>query len=131
MELQIQRFMNQWHLTPMTWNLVLVVAGIVVGLLIRLFLVLLLRWRPKEEHGYSFFRSCLRHLGEPLSFFIPLFLFDQSTDALELPRSYMIPVSKTIDILLIICFSWLLLRVIRVVQDYVYDRFDLTKPDNL
>jgi len=48
-----------------------------------------------------------------------------------MPSVIMHRISKGVEILLIISFAWILIRCIKVVQDYVLYRYDIKKTDNL
>ena len=50
---------------------------------------------------------------------------------MRMPEPIMHKVSKLVEIILIINFAWILIRCIKVVQDYVLHRYDIRKTDNL
>lgn len=131
MQEQIEQLLRQWHLSTWAWNGILVAAAICLGLLIQLLLLFFVRKRAAETKHFSWFRSVLRHLGRPFSYFLPLFFFNLLLPIMRLPLPILARVSKAVEIALIISFSWILLRCIRVAQDYVFYRYDFNKADNL
>lgn len=131
MQEQVKQWLQRWDLNAWTWNLIIIGAAIVIGLFIRLLLLLLVRKKAAEAGTFSFFRSVLRHLGNPFAVFLPLFLFNLLLPVLRLPRAILNQLSKGVEIALIIVFAWILMSCIKVAQDYVFYRYDFRKSDNL
>jgi small-conductance mechanosensitive channel len=133
MQEQVKQWLQEWNLAPWTWNLIIVAAATLLGLFIRLLLLLFAQEKAKEENSrFSFFRSLIRHLGTPFTFFLPLFLFNLLLPIMRIKQIMIAQVDKGVEILLMISFAWILLSSIKVVQDYVYYKFDYNrKSDNL
>jgi small-conductance mechanosensitive channel len=131
MQEQITRLLQQYHLHPYVWNIILISAAIILGLLIKFFLFLVYKLKPKNKTEYSIFYSVVTNLGLPINFFLPLVLFNFFLPFLRLDPPMMKIFTRATEILLIIGFSWILLRTINVVQDYVYFRFDIKKQNNI
>ena len=134
MQEQVRILLERLNLPYWAWNLIIVGASILLGILIRLFLSLLLRKKAESAHDasrFSLFKSLIRRLGVPFNFFIPLFVLNLLLPAMRMPPAIMYRVGKAIEILLIIGFAWILIRCIKVVQDFVLYRFDIRKVDNL
>jgi len=81
--------------------------------------------------SYSLFSSVLRHLGKPLNFLLPLFFINAFLPYFELPPSALLPLKKVLNILLVIAFAYLLIKTIRIFEDFVYNTYKLEKSDNL
>lgn len=131
MQEQITRLLQQFNLHPYIWNIVLIAAAIILGLLIKFLLFLAYKLKPKNKTEYSVFYSVVTHMGRPVNFFLPLVLFNFFLPFLRLDLHTMKLFTRITEILLIIGFSWILLRAINVVQDYVYFKFDINKQNNL
>jgi small-conductance mechanosensitive channel len=131
MQDQIEELLRQWNLTRWQWNGILLAAAIFLGLFIKLLLTLFVRKKAEEAGRFSWFRSILRHMGPPFTWFLPLFFFNLLLPIMRMPADLLSRISKAVEIALIVTFSWILLRSVRVVQDYVYHRFDMSKADNL
>jgi small-conductance mechanosensitive channel len=131
MQQQIERLLNQWNLHPWVWNLILAGLALVAGLLIRLLLVVFVRKKAEEERRFSFFHSLLRYMGQPLNFFLPLFLLNMLLPAMRLTPLVASRLRHAVEIGLIVCFAWILIRGITIVQEFVIHRFDIKKADNL
>ena len=131
MQEQIEQLLRQWQLSTWAWNGILVAAAILLGLFIKLLLLLFVRKKAGEQKHFSWFRSVLRHLGRPFTYFLPLFFFNLLLPIMRLPPPILTRIDKAVEIALIITFAWILLKCIRVVQDYVFYRYDFNKSDNL
>ncbi|MBC7830228.1 MAG: mechanosensitive ion channel family protein [Chitinophagaceae bacterium] len=134
MQEQIAELLQQLQIPSWAWNLIILGSSLLLGLLISALLALLARKKARETESisqYSFFQSMIKRLGQPLNVFLPLFLLNALLSAMRMPPLMMSKISKAIEILLIINFAWILIRCIKVVQDYVIYRFDIKKADNL
>lgn len=131
MQEQITQWLRQWRLDPWAWNLILIGAALLLGLVIRLLLSLFIRKKAEETRQFSLFYSLLQHLGRPFSWFLPLFFFNLLLPVMRMPADVRYHVNRIVEIGLIITCAWILINAIRVVQDYVFHRFDINKADNL
>ena len=116
------------------WNLIIIGSSILFGILIQLILSLFLKRKAKDitsASDYSFFRSLVLRLGPPLNLFLPLFFFNVLLPTMRMSPALMNRIDKGVEILLIISFSWILIRCIKMVQDYVLYKYDIKKVDNL
>lgn len=127
--LQLSQNLPQW-----LWNLSLTAFAIIIGLLIKWGITSFLKYYEKKKENYtlySFFRSFLVHLGMPVAYFIPLFILNIVLPLMQMNKLYFDPLNKMVDILLTIAFANILINCIRILEDYVYHVYDLTKADNL
>src|SRR5688572_16387727 len=76
MQEQITRLLQQYHLHPYVWNIILITIAIILGLLIKFFLFLTYKLKPKNKTEYSVFYSVVTNMGRPINFFLPLVLFN-------------------------------------------------------
>jgi small-conductance mechanosensitive channel len=116
------------------WNLIIIGSALLLGVIISLTLSFFVRKKRQSSQSaeeFSFFHSVLTRLSSPLSVFLPLFLFNMLLPAMKMPLAIMHKVSKGMEVLLIISFAWILIRCIKVGQDYVLSRYDIKKSDNL
>lgn len=112
-------------------NLSIAVVAILIGLIIKGILLYAGRVYCKRFEGFSLTRSAIRHLGTPANFFIPLFILNMAVPLMHYGPIVTNRIQKALSIMLIIAFAAILIAIIKIVQDYVYHRFDLTKQDNL
>lgn len=76
-------------------------------------------------------RSIIKHLNGPVGLFIPLLFLNISLSLMVMNESIMAQLSRVIEISLTITFALVLIRIIKVLEDYFYHKYDLNKEDNL
>jgi len=131
MQEEVSQLLRQWNLAPWAWSLIIIGAAILLGALIRLLLALFIRKNVADQERFSFFRSFFRHLGRPMVYFFPLFFLGVLLPIMRLPQDIMHRASRTVEILLIVTFAWILVQAINVARDYILYRYDVKKDDNL
>jgi small-conductance mechanosensitive channel len=131
--------LEKWNLHPLAWNLIIIVFCILTGLLIRLLMAIFTRKKqsalkdidPSSQNEFVFMRSVARHLSRPLSYLIPLFVFDLLLPVLQVSRVLMKRIGHAVEIALIITFAWTLIQLVKVIQDLVRHRININQADNL
>ncbi|AYL95600.1 mechanosensitive ion channel family protein [Mucilaginibacter celer] len=114
------------------WNLIIATVALLVGLIIKFIITRLFKlYAKKADTSYSILRSILVNLGPAVAYFIPLFLFNILSPLMRMNPVYYKPLDKTFEILLTISFAGLLVRSVRILEDYIYHTYDLNKVDNL
>ncbi|GAB2689347.1 mechanosensitive ion channel [Mucilaginibacter koreensis] len=119
------------HMPAFIWNLGVIAASLFIGLAIKLILGLIIRSFADREAKYSFLLSLKKHLGPVVTYFFPLFVLNITLPLMRMNKLYFAPLDRIVDIALTISFASLLIRAIRVFEDYVYHTYDLSKTDNL
>lgn len=118
------------ELSVFTYNLLIALMAIGTGMLLsflfrKIFIVLSKFW-------LSFvISSVVRHLQGPVNFFLPLLCLNASFAFMTIPSGYRVVMDRAIEVLLTICIALILIRVIKVMEDYFYHKYDLNKIDNL
>jgi len=114
------------------WNLIIALVAVLVGLIIKFIITRLFKlYAKKADTSYSILRSILVNLGPAVAYFIPLFLFNILSPLMRMNPVYFKPIDKIFEILLTISFAGLLVRSVRILEDYIYHTYDLNKVDNL
>ena len=131
MQEQVRQLLEEWQLSPASWNLIIIGSSIVLGLMLRLLLAAAVRKNADTKEKFDFFRSFFRHLGRPLNIFIPLFVFNLLMPVMRMPPAFMYRLNRAVEIALIISFAWLLIEGVKLVQEYVHHRIDIRRSDNL
>lgn len=134
MQEQVTKLLEQFGIPYWGWNLIIIGSSLLLGLLIKLAMSLFVKKKARDSQTsseFSFFQSILRRLGHPFNIFLPLFFFNLLLPTMRMPPVIMYRIGKGIEILLILSFAWILIRCIKVVQDYVFHRYDINKKDNL
>ena len=120
------------RLPSFAWNLIIALVAVLVGLIIKFIITRLFKFYAKKaDTSYSILRSILVNLGPAVAYFIPLFLFNILSPLMRMNPVYYKPLDKTFEILLTISFAGLLVRSVRILEDYIYHTYDLNKVDNL
>jgi small-conductance mechanosensitive channel len=112
------------------WNLIVLVAAILIGFILKLIITALLR-HYKNVSDYSTFKSILTHLGKSLDYFVPLFMLNLMLPIMKMSDAWLTPLDRTVNILVIITFASLLINTIKVFEDFVYFNYNLSKENNL
>ena len=118
------------HIPPYLWNIIILVAAIAIGLLLKFIIIRLMVYYQKRS-DYSTFKSIITHLGKPSTWFIPLLILNLLVSWFILNPKFLTVIDKTLQIALTISFAVLLIRTISVFEDYVYHAFDIQKTNNL
>ncbi len=124
----IENFSNFFH--PVVWNLLVVAFSYILGIVFKYILVKITGYYNNLEK-FSFVKSALIHLGKPLNFFLPLFVFELMLPLMIVDGTIKAFLYKTTEILLIVSFSYILINLIKVLQDYFLHSYGLQKDDNL
>lgn len=111
-------------------NLIIGIIAILVGLLIKYLVhktfLLLSRW-----WDFIIIKSTIRHLRQPIAVFIPLLLLNSSLDLMVMSSTARLHIDKAIEIALTAVFALILIRLINVLEDFFYLKYDLNKENNL
>jgi small-conductance mechanosensitive channel len=113
------------------WNIVLIGSAILIGVIVKFLLAFFIRYFFAKDTEYSVTRSILKRLGKPVTYFLPLMVFNLMLPLMKMNAAYFPGVNKMIDILMILAFAFILTGIVNVVQDYVYHAYDLKAENNL
>lgn len=130
----MEKHINLWakQLPPLLWNVLIIAFVLLIGFIIKVFVKLLLDYyKDKKEAEYSFFKSMVTHLSRPLNHFVPLLVANILLPYLALKDVYDGDVKRWLGIFLLISFASLLMNAIKVLEDYIYYKYDFAKADNL
>jgi small-conductance mechanosensitive channel len=119
------------HLPPFGVNLLLAVIALLTGLLFKGVASLLLKKSADEDGQFSIFRSILNRLNKPLTWFLPLFTLNMVLPLMELTDKQYRNLDKATGVLLIIAFSFVLVAIVKIAEDFLYHTYDLNNSDNL
>lgn len=131
MQEYITELLRQWHLPPYAWNLLLIGASLLTGLLIGTVLSLFIRKQVSTASRFSYVQVLLRHLKVPFSILLPLMAFNNVVPLLQMNRIFRSRVEQATEIFLIMVFAWLLIRLVRVGQEVVHHKININRQDNL
>jgi small-conductance mechanosensitive channel len=119
------------HLPPFLFNLLLVVIALASGLIVKGLLSWYMHRNARQQLDYSLFRSIIYRLGNAVTFFLPVLALNMVVPLMELTKRVRGILSDTAEALLIVSFGFILMGVVKILEDYVIHAYDLRKPDNL
>ncbi len=119
-----------WGISNWLFNIIIVSAASIAGIIIKFFIVRLTRYY-RSKSKFSFLKSIVLHLGRPLNIFLPLVFLSITKVLIILPPTLLSIYHKVIEIGLILAFSYILISFLKVLQDFVFSTYDLSKEDNL
>lgn len=111
-------------------NIVIAVCAIIIGLLLAFALKVGFKFFAKFWATFQI-NSIIRHLTGPVAFFLPLLLLNVSLSFMEMNIQNKAQLSRVLEISLTINFAVILIRTIKVLEDFVTHQFVLDKEDNL
>lgn len=111
-------------------NVVIAIIAVTLGLAIRyllkrIFFILCKYW------GSYLINVIVKRLSRPVAFFLPLLLLNISLGFMQMNPKYLAQLGRILEIALTINFCVLLIQLIKVMEDYFFHRYDLSKEDNL
>ena len=119
------------HLPYFLWNILLGLAAVITGYIIKFLLAMFLKYTARNITDYSLVRSVVNRLGKPINYFLPVIVFNIVMPFMELSAQQTKVLSKVVEISLIISFGFTLVGLVKVFEDYMYHTYDLKKEDNL
>ncbi len=70
-------------------------------------------------------------MSRPVAFFLPLLLLNISLGFMQMNPKYLSQISRILEIALTVNFCVLLIQLIKILEDYFFYKYDLSKEDNL
>lgn len=116
------------RLSDPVWNAMVLIGSLLIGVLIKVIIHKAVGYYTKRS-DYYLFKAITKYLSTPATFFLPLVILNASLGLMRLGDRAII--AKVTELCLIVAFAFLLIRVIRLVEDVIYQKNDITKADNL
>ncbi|RFZ94110.1 mechanosensitive ion channel family protein [Mucilaginibacter conchicola] len=130
----MEKQFNTWskQMPHLVWNLLIIAAVLLIGYVVKVIVKLLLNYyKNKKDAEYSFLRSFVTHFSKSLNHFIPLLTLNILLPYFALKDVYADDIRKWFGILLVISFAALLTNAIKILEDFIYYKYDFNKEDNL
>jgi len=124
------QFLQDLALPIFLKNIIIAGCAIVVGLLLVFIFKIVFKFFAKFWATFQI-NSILNRLTWPISIFIPLLLLNGSLSLMQIREPYQTQLDKILEIALTITFSLILVRIVKVFEDFVTHKFVLDKEDNL
>ncbi|MBC5772659.1 mechanosensitive ion channel [Pontibacter sp. KCTC 32443] len=125
---QLRSYIN--HLDNLAISLMIIAISIILGLVLKYILFKLLGFYNRHSNP-KLVVSFTKHLNHPLTYFIPLLFVSMAISTMPLSERSIHTLRRVIEILNIIVFAWILIKLVSVVQDMVHHKYVLDKADNL
>ena len=111
-------------------TLLLIAGGILVGLLLKYILGKILKVYNKKGDKI-WVNSAVTRYNRPTRYFFPLLVIAILMPLVPLPPGPFEFMRRTLEILLTVTFSWMLIMTVYVLEDYVRGHYIITKADNI
>ncbi|EDM36730.1 small-conductance mechanosensitive channel [Pedobacter sp. BAL39] len=127
--MDLDRLLN-YQFSGILHNLITAAAAILAGMLIsflirKIFMIFSRFWLT------FVINSIIKHLQGPVNVFLPLLMLNISLSFMKMRPQWHSAFDKLLEITLTILISLMLIRIIKVLEDYFYHKYDLNKIDNL
>lgn len=127
--MDVEKYLN-YEIHDYAYNVILAIAAIIIGMIIsyigrKIFMIFSKIWLTFVIH------SIIRRLQGPINVFIPLLLLNGALNFMRMDPRYLRSFDKVLEIALTILVAMILIRIIKVCEDYFYHKYDLNKADNL
>ncbi len=115
---------------PMAATLALVAFALVIGAISRFVLSSVLKFHARRGDRFLF-DSLQTHLKGSMLLFIPAIIVHLCADWLPLTIGTIALIRQLLQILMVVSLSLIAIRLMRVVQDVLFKRYDISMADNL
>lgn len=131
MQKQIEHFLRDIGLPYYVWNISIILSAIILWLIIKFIRVFLLRKKRDSDESYSLYRSVVKYIGVPLNYFVPVLMLNILVPVMRIQRALREYVDKTLEVILIITVTWLLVNLVNLAHNYILYKYNFEKPNNL
>ena len=111
-------------------NLIIAVLALLTGYIIKVILWQVFHVSTKIWDSFVV-KSISKRLNKPFTFFFPLFILNIATGFMNLDPVFKFEFKRLIGICIAVVFAFILINIIKVLEDNFYHRFDLSKENNL
>jgi small-conductance mechanosensitive channel len=111
-------------------NLLIVIAGICLGMLLSFILRKFFMFFSRFWLTFII-SSIIKNLQGPVNFLLPLLCLNGALSFMTISSDHRLAFDKTFEILITVLVALILIRLIKVIEDYFYHKYDLKKADNL
>lgn len=118
-----------YQLDDFALGIVILAVAVVIGVLVKFVLFRLLRIYNKRDNPVLV-RSLTEHLNHPFTYFIPLLFIAMAIATLPYSDSTIYTLKRIIEVLDIIAFAWILIKLTNVGRDIVRSKYQIGKADN-
>lgn len=121
--------LNEHH--PLVGGLIIFAAAFVVGLIIRFLFLWTVNRFASPETDRVFLISLKRRMKGTLFLFVPLIFLNVYLDYLDIDPAILIILHKVLHILIVVSITVVTIRFVHVIQDVLFDKYDISDANNL
>jgi small-conductance mechanosensitive channel len=118
----------EYRFSPAVWTVLVIAVSIAAGLMIKGVIHWIFSFYTKRS-DYYLFKSVSKYLQAPASIIIPLLTLNAARPLIHIDDHPAF--SKSMELVFIAAFAFLLIRIVSVFEDLVYSRNDISAADNL
>jgi len=118
------------HLDEIAIGLAILAVAVLVGTLVKYIIFRLLHLYNRHDNPYLV-RSLTDNLNRPLGFFVPLLFVSIVLTGLPFSEKQLFVIRRITEILDIIAFAWILVKLTDVARDLVQHQYAIDKTDNI
>ncbi|MBC7744511.1 MAG: mechanosensitive ion channel [Flavobacterium sp.] len=111
-------------------NILIALTAISAGLLLKFILSQSFNYYARIT-DYYLVKSIIRHLKKTMTFFLPLLMLSIALPSMQMGKSTFLPLGRVIEIFFTLVFAFLIIQIIKILEDYYYHRYDFRKENNL
>lgn len=119
------------NLHPAMWNLLIILAFVTLGIVIKGIYNLILRINWIQQPDYRFIKTKILRLSRPLNFFLPVLMLNFGLKIMRVSPETFQFWNRIFEILLIIGFAAILINLFRILEEFLLYKHDISKEDNL
>ena len=116
------------EVSPFWWNIGLLVGSLLVGAFLKFILQKSFEFYARRTHSFLL-HSIIRNGRAPVNILLPLFMLNLCLPLMRLNDTR--TPGKAMELCLLGAFAFLLIRVVKIAEEVINNKNDLTKADNL
>jgi hypothetical protein len=107
------------NLHPAMWNLLIILAFVTLGIVIKGIYNLILRINWIQQPDYRFIKTKILRLSRPLNFFLPVLMLNFGLKIMRVSPETFQFWNRIFEILLIIGFAAILINLFRILEEFL------------
>lgn len=111
-------------------NIILAVCAITLGLILKFVILKIFKFFSRYWAAFQI-ELIIKYLDGPAGIFIPLLLLNISLSLMTMNKVISAQLNRILEISLTVTFSLILIRTIKILEQFFYHKYDLNKEDNL
>jgi small-conductance mechanosensitive channel len=127
--MNIQETLRSFH--PAIGALIIFGVSFILGIIIRYLFLWTVNYFSSEERDSVFLKSLNNRMKGTFFLFVPLIFLKVFIDQLDIPAGLLHTINQVLDVLIVTSITVVTIRFIYVVEDVLFDKYDISHQDNL